>query len=79
MQTAKSDSKGRVYLKQSLRSKFGHKFVIFEADDGLVLRAVPHDSVADMQRLGRSIVGQNIDEIKPQIRARARKEACGVR
>ncbi len=74
MLIAKCDKKGRIYLKESVRSRYGEKFVIVEGPDGLMLRPVPEDPVKDLEELGRSLRKESLQTIKKRIRQRARKE-----
>ena len=74
MLTTKCDSKGRIHLRESLRSKYGEKFLVIEKDSGVVLVPVPSDPVEDLQLIGRALHGHSLKEIKKRIRRRAKKE-----
>lgn len=69
------DRKGRLYLKESLRQRFGAQFIIVESADGLKLLPVSRDPLASLREQGKRLHGRSIDEIKRRIRARAAREA----
>ena len=75
MQRAQCDKKGRIYLKEALRSRYGERFVIIETHHGLVFVPVPSDLVADLAELGKQLPTDSIETIKKRIRRRAVREA----
>ena len=75
MQTTKCDSKGRVYLKEGLRSKYGEQFVVVEAPGEIVLLPVPEDPLAELEKMGKKLRGKSLKQIKRMIREEALKEA----
>ena len=76
MRISKCDSKGRLYLKEALRSRYGDKFIVVETGDAVTLRPVPDDPVADLQLLGKALKSNSIKTIKKRILTRARKEVA---
>lgn len=73
----KCDTRGRVYLRETLRSTYGENFVVIEAEAGILLLPVPDDPVKDLARLGRPLHGVSVEQIKARIAKRAAKEAMG--
>ncbi len=69
------DRKGRLYLKEALRSRYGEKFVIVEAPHELILLPVPKDPVKDLAELGRPLRKHSLVSIKRRIREQAKWEA----
>lgn len=78
MQTTRCDSKGRIYLKEAIRSKYGEQFVVVEEPSEIVLRPLPEDPVKDLEELGKDLRGHSIKEVKRRIRERAIKEALSA-
>ena len=74
MLKAKCDSKGRLYLREAIRAKYGDAFIVVETSHGLTLLPVPKDPVKDLAELGKALKGQSIREIKNRIRERAKRE-----
>ena len=74
MQKAQCDAKGRIYLREKTRKKYGKKFVVVEAPGELILLPIPDDPVKDLEELGKPLRGLSIKEIKRRIRERAMKE-----
>lgn len=77
MQITKCDGKGRIYLKEALRSRYGDRFMIVEAPDELVLLPVPDDAVHDLAELGRRLPKASMKQLRASILARAKKEVRG--
>ncbi len=75
MQTAKCDRKGRLYLRESIRSRHGVEFAIVETSSGLLLLPVPDDPAADLAELGEKLAGLSVKDIKKRLRKRALAEA----
>jgi len=75
MKAAQCDKKGRIYLKQSLRSRYGEKFVILEASSEIVLLPVPCDPVEDLADLGRPLKDHTLKQLREKILHRAKEEA----
>ena len=73
--TTQCDSKGRLYLRQSTRARYGKRFVIVEAPDEIVLLPVPDDPVKELARLGKPLKRYTIAQLKAAIRKRALEEA----
>ncbi len=78
MLKVKCDAKGRVYLRERLRMKYGDEFIVVERPDSLVLLRVPKDPVKDLARLGRTLQGFSLKAIRQRVRKRALKEAIGA-
>ncbi len=77
MQITECDRKGRIYLKEALRSRYGHRFIVVEAPDELVLLPVPDDPVDDLAELGRKLPRASLRRLRAKILARAKKEVRG--
>ncbi len=77
MQISKCDEKGRIYLKQEVRSRYGDRFVVLEVRGELILLPVPKDPVKDLEELGKALKGKSMEELKASIAERARKEVIG--
>ncbi len=75
MQIARCDKKGRIYLKESLRTRYGDRFVAVEALDELVLLPVPDDPVEDLGELGGKLPNISLQQLRARILERARREA----
>lgn len=74
MQIARCDKKGRIYLKESLRTRYGDRFVLIEGPDELVLLPVPDDPVEDLRELGGKLPKISLQELRAKILERARRE-----
>ena len=77
MLITKCDQKGRIYLREAIRSRYGEKFLVVETADGLILLSLPHDPVADLSDLGQALAGCTLLEARERIRRRAVQEAAG--
>ena len=75
MQTAKCDRKGRLYLRESIRSRHGVEFAIVETSGGLLLLPIPDDPAADLAKLGEKLADLSLQDIKKRLRKRALAEA----
>ena len=76
MLKSKCDSKGRLYLRESVRDRYGEQFVVVQAPDRLILLPVPSDAVSDLRQLGKPLRGLSLKQIKRQIANQAEKEAA---
>ena len=56
-----------MYLKQSVRSRYGEKFLVLEVPGEIVLIPVPGDPVEDLARLGKPLKDKSLDALKAQI------------
>ncbi len=74
MQISTCDAKGRLYLRGSLRSLYGERFVVLQAPDELVLIPVAADPIVELESLGSKLRGLTIDELKSAIRKQAEEE-----
>ncbi len=71
------DEKGRVTFGKEDRKRYGRKFWILRLKDEIVLKPVPRDPVADLQRMWKE-AGLNkysIKQIKKMAEEEAEKEA----
>ena len=68
------DTRGRVYLRETLRSKFGEVFIVVEAGQGVLLLPVPKDPLDDLATLGRSLRDVSLAQIKKRAIRRAQEE-----
>ena len=71
----KCDTRGRLYLRETLRSEYGERFVVIEAGPGILLLPVPDDPVEDLAHLGRALRGVTLAQIKERAARRASREA----
>lgn len=77
MQTAKCDKKGRLLLSQTIRSRYGEKFLILEGRRELILRPIPGDPLQDLREIGRLLKGKSVAELKEAIEQQALDEVGG--
>ncbi len=70
------DERGRIYLKEAVRTRYGEEFIVVEAPSEIVLLPVPDDPVEDLARLGEKLKGISIQDMKAAIRRRAQKEVA---
>ena len=70
----KCDSRGRIYLRDEIRSKYGRAFIVQEGDESVTLVPVPDDPVEDLAALGMSLPTESPEQIKQRIRRRAVRE-----
>ncbi len=69
------DKKGRIYLREAIRSKYGRRFRVIEGDGELIFLPVPDDPVEALAKLGKILGKVPREEIRKAARRRARKEA----
>ena len=55
MEKTKCDSKGRIYLREAVRSKYGRQFFVLEEPGQIVLRPVPEDPVGDLDNMRKAL------------------------
>ena len=60
-----------MYLKQSVRSRYGEKFLVLEVPGEIVLIPVPADPVEDLAQLGRPLKDKSLDDLKAGIHEQA--------
>lgn len=77
MEVSKCDSKGRLHLKASIRSKYGERFFVLDLPSEILLFPVPADPIADLEQIGEAMPDKSIHEIKKMIRHVAKNEALG--
>ena len=75
MQITRCDKKGRLYLKESVRSRYGSEFVVVETPREVVLIPVPEDPVKDLEELGKPLAKYSLKALRKRILERAREEA----
>ena len=75
MITTKCDGKGRIYLREALRAKYGERFLVVEGPNELRLLPRPQDPVADLAEIGRDLPDVKPAMFKASIRRRALAEA----
>ncbi len=71
MFTTQCDSRARLYLRESLRERYGERFVVEERADGVLLVPLPQDPVRDLAELGRPLRNLTLQEIKDCIAEQA--------
>ena len=74
MKIAQCDSKGRLYLKEALRHRYGNRFLVVEAVDEVLLLPVSDDPLEDLEQLGKELPDISVKEIRKAILKRARQE-----
>lgn len=67
-------TKGRVYIRESLRAKYGEQFIVVPGPRDLRLVPVPEDPVADLRELGKPLRGVPLRRIKKAIEEEARRQ-----
>ena len=75
MEDLKCDSKGRLYLSQSLRRLYGARFIAVPAPGEIVLIPVPKDAVKDFRDATRKARGKSIRQLKAMIAREAHRQA----
>ena len=55
MQETQCDAKGRIYLREKTRARYGKRFVVVEAPDEIILLPIPDDPVADLAEFGKPL------------------------
>ena len=68
------DAKGRVYLGEKVRAKYGDRFLLVQAPSEILLVPVPDDGVAALRRASRKLRGKTMKELKRAIAEQARQE-----
>ncbi len=72
------DAKGRIYLEQDIRKKYGTRFFVVPTGDKILLFPLVDDPVKDMAELGKKIPAHlTIAEIKADLRKYAEQQAAG--
>jgi hypothetical protein len=74
MNLTKCDSKGRVYLKEEIRAKYGREFLILQTLKEIILLPVPENPIKDLEELGKMIPIKSLQEIKKKIRSRGMQD-----
>jgi len=77
VQTAKCDKKSRLLLSQTIRSRYGEKFLVLEGRRELILRPIPWDPLQDLREIGRLLKGKSAEELKEAIEQQALDEMRG--
>ncbi|HOW73323.1 MAG TPA: AbrB/MazE/SpoVT family DNA-binding domain-containing protein [Phycisphaerae bacterium] len=68
------DGKGRIYLEESVRAKYGESFLVLEGRRELILRPIPRDPMQDLREIGRKLEGYSIEALKRMVDEQADKE-----
>jgi hypothetical protein len=74
MNLTRCDSKGRVYLKEEIRAKYGREFLMLQALEEIILLPVPENPMKDLEELGKMIPIKSLHEIKKKIKLRAMQD-----
>ena len=77
MQSIKCDAKGRLFLRETLREKYGDRFVAIPSHGRIILLPVPNDPVADLRDASKKLRGKSIRELKRMIEQEARRQVIG--
>ena len=65
------DAKGRLYLKEELRRRYGNRFIAVAASGEIVLLPVPKDPVKDLQDVAGKAQKLSLKRLKGLIRETA--------
>lgn len=69
------DDRGRLLLPRELRKKYGEEFVVIEALGEIVLRPIPKDPIAALQKEGEKIPKDlSVADLKRIARERAMED-----
>jgi len=71
----KCDERGRLYLKEAVRTRYGEEFILVEAPEEILLLPVPADPLQDLAELGKKLPKLSLRELRTGIRRRAQQEA----
>ena len=74
MLKVKCDIKGRIYLREKLRARYGDEFILVERLDGFMFLPIPENPVQDLEELGKKLRGHSIKEIKRKTEKRSLRE-----
>ncbi len=74
MEQLKCDSKGRLYLKESLRKRYGERFVVVPSTGEILLIPIPKNPVQDLREATKKIRGMSLEQLKALIEKQARKQ-----
>ena len=74
MQIVKCDTKGRLYLRESLRQQYGQQFVVLTAPGEVVLLPVPEDPIADLRYVTRRARGKSLKQLRALIQTEAARQ-----
>lgn len=69
------DTRGRIYLRGSIRERLGKAFIVLEVAGGVLLLSVPADPVADLALVGEKLQDHDLAAIKRRIAEKATREA----
>ena len=71
---SKVDSKGRLYIPQSIRHRVGEEVYLVETPDGILIIPKPKDPVKELEELGKSLPEVSVEELKKEILKQALEE-----
>lgn len=74
MQVAKCDMKGRLYLRESLRQKYGERFIAVPAPREILLIPVPEEPLQDLREATKKLRGVSAKKMKAIIEETARQQ-----
>ena len=74
MQTLKCDSKGRLLLRESLRTRYGDRFIAVPAPGEILLIPVPEDPVTDLREAAKRARGLSTRKLKSVIEETASRQ-----
>lgn len=69
------DKKGRIYLKEEVRDRYGRKFYLIEGLNEVILLPIPQDPLKDLQELGKNLPDISIKEMRRRAQEKGRREA----
>lgn len=68
--------RGRVYLKDTLRKRYGESFVVVDNGSGVSLLPMPEDAIADLADSVKDLPEQTLDQLQARIKERAARETA---
>mgnify|MGYP001585050807 CR=1 FL=1 len=68
------DEKGRLYLHEELRERYGKRFLAVPTPKEILLVPIPRDAVADLREATKKLRGKSLEELKQGIERAARHQ-----
>ncbi|MCD6559896.1 AbrB family transcriptional regulator [Thermococci archaeon] len=71
---SKVDSRGRLYIPKSMRSKVGSEVYLVETPNGILIIPKPEDPLKELEELGKSLPEVSPEKLKGEILKQALEE-----
>lgn len=71
---SKVDSRGRLYIPKSMRSKVGDEVYLVETPNGILIIPKPRDPMKELEELGKSLPDVSPEKLKREILKQALEE-----